>query len=519
MHYRRSRLAGLPLHSSEYDRIRAQSLLEFADREGLAVGRAYRAAKYWKAYKTYGVVASGLATTAYKKVKGYLSAKKLAPHLETTVIPGPNLFTPPSYGLRGTKRAREGDAAPSTISSLRSAITAMSALTSSGKDQYVTYKSRKVKESGSLKRNYRYRRQKGLTVTDLLQAMCPIVKWNMTANAVRYDSESGKQNFYAGGADNAMLQRPQLKDIYIKLQQDGGIAPQTSIVYGPQHYIKSTVLSETHDPYLPSLQCLEYKRVYEFSNRGDNLAYVEIWECVARDHTDTNFIAQWEAQLIRSTTTVDGVYGLQALNSNTRVPKVEKTYSVTDPGLEPFSNLKNLHDNYQIMRKARYRIEPGAHGTHTVYVPGFTVSHTALFDPEREDKWIKDLSLNIVYKLIGERCYDNDNTAAGTNHLSYMPTEVVFSYKDYTKWRIRPRIRKTFSFTTNSIEDFSYQVDGTDVYKSENDVPIASKPVTAMPHSAQCVENTPEPIDRDGKVAAGNEMEIVDNGAPKGDLT
>jgi hypothetical protein len=443
--------------------------------------------------------------------KAYFSAKKsLAPSLEKTTFPG--FYTPPAKRLRGSLAPEYTGSTINTPSMFSQTSTGTTRTFNGGRasDRYVAFKARKLGQKGSIK-SYRFKKQKKMGISDIIQSMYPIINWNMVANAVRYTSDVGKQKFYAGGVDNAMIKRDQMKEIYKKIFYDAMQSPQVNLVGGNLHYVKNGIASD-RDDFKPSLQCLEYTRVYEISNRGDNLAYVEMWEVLALDDTDSNFVTQWQNNLTQSDNATDGIYGLEALHKNTTAPMAEKTYDITDPGLMPWKGMRNLNENWRIMKRTRYRLEPGSHTQHTVTVKGFSISHQALYDADKStERWMKDLSINVVFKLIGERCYDNDSTANGTNHLSYMSTNCVFAYKDYTKWRVRPRLRKSFRFTTNSIENFNYETGdpAEPTFITSNDVPIANAPITAIPAYCAVNENRAEQLDRDAMITTGAETEVL----------
>lgn len=464
---------------------------------------AYKRIPYWERAKY--IASAGLQSVDY--VSGGLLGK-LEDYLHRDINNNNIKERPPMGGLRGTEEpSRKRARADNTYHDKYGQMGRQWKHTGGGLPHY---QARKLSTKGRV-RNYRYKKQKGVTSHDLVQAMYPKVNWTMTGPVVECISNLGKQAIKHAERFSDLLGRAELQLIYSKIHNDICMAPQVNLTFANNHAIKNGA-PLTVDSYKPSLQCLGYKRVFTFHNRGDNVAYIEFWEALAQDHTDTDFYDTWHANLQKSTTTTDTEYGLEALPRNVLAPTAEHTYNTSDPGLTPFKNMKALNKNWKLMKKTRYRLEPGTHDQHTIYIPGFTISHNALFDPDLALEYIKDISLNISYKSIGERCYDNSDGVGSTKHLSYMNTTTSVAFKDYTVWRARPRIRKSFRFCTNDPLDFELP------YNEENYRAVAVSGVTAVPNAAQPTENGHDTLAGDNEHAAGAEMKIVDGAANQGDL-
>lgn len=509
----RRRIPSLRVANSEFEQARLHAIFQEAARQGHPLGYAYRGAIGYRFYKQYVALGGALAWGAYKKASEKLHSMGLN-----------DLFTPPSKKprLRGgfvTPLAitERGEPAPSyrdrrwdmSFGTYNNFVGPIPRNPSRPKFSAVTrFHGGKVLQKGFIK-NYRYKKQKRVTPRDLVNAMYPIVRWSMIGpSPVPADfitSDIGKQKVLSDDAARDFLfKRSDLKLVYNKLFIDGMLTPQVNDQYGVEGSNHIGVLKNndptTNDIYKPSLQFLSYHRTYTITNRKDSVCYIECWECLSKDYQSGDFAQHWTNSLTQATegaTRVDGVYGLAAMHKNSQDPTTNQTRAITDPGLSPWKNLKLLWKDWKILRRTKYRLEPGAHIDHVVHVPGFNLSHSTLYDQDHTTENIKDLTLNMCWKVIGERCYDNSVT--GTAKLSYMPAEISIEYNDTMVIRMRPRLRKSFRFTTNHFAAFDSAFD------SANAVPQALAPTVAMPSFSMVHENYHDKLVNDGEYTAGTE--------------
>lgn len=354
----------------------------------------------------------------------------------------------------------------------------------------------------------RHRRpHNALKVKDLLASYYPVVYWNLIGGAaLTNQSDIGKQLFVDDGAgDHRIAGRGELQDVYNKLYKDLNIQTQiwhngASGTYSDTKGVISTDAAATDANNkasdFPSLQCLGWQRTCTFTNVSQGVAYIEVYEYTCKEDIDSTLKIQWGKQLIEGTlwrantaaNTYGSVYGVKALPSNDADPKDSWERQLTDPGIRPWKNLKCMKDEYKILKKTRYKMEPGSHINHVVNVRGFSISHDDLYHNGLTQGMIRDLTVSVAYFQIGERCYDNDD---GVQKLSYLTTDINYEYKDKTAWRMRPRIRKSFRFTTNA-----WGALGT-AFNDAMAVPVADQPAVCVRagNLATEIERTDEALD------------------------
>ena len=372
-----------------------------------------------------------------------------------------------------------------------------------------TFKATRVKASGKkLRRNWRYDQPKGANSHDLVQAMYPLVRWQMFLKAAEFTSEVGRQGWVHDDQRCIICGKDELQAIYKKLTRDISSAPQGSRVgQGSFQTVIKEYYPTVENDYLPSLQCLDYTRVYTISNTADTVSYIEFWECIPKLDCIFSFVKEWETLLQKAavgSTNTDGQYGLLAAQSNTTVPKVDHTYAIDHPGFEPWSNMKILWQKYSCFRKTRYKLEPGTSIKHKVVIPGFTASWNTLHNPDRESlvEYLANISVSVCMKIIGQRGYENHalNDANKEYDHTYMTGRLNVGFTDYTKWRVRPRLRKSYRFLTNYVNDFNDASFDEDHFHYR-----AYKPVVIQPVINSAAESQHNVFTNDGIMQAGGE--------------
>lgn len=314
-------------------------------------------------------------------------------------------------------------------------------------------------------RHYLFKTPKDFTPRDLINIMYPTIKWEMIGQGLSvHDSAVGRQLVTDGDGIShtwsVMFSRANLQKIYQKIFTDAAFNPQerNNDDAGTSDNRNNTVPGGLFDlvdvSQLPSLRCYGYKRELTFTNPLNTVAYIELWEIVVKDDLTDSFRTDWVHALDKDTGNDNfvGNYGLNALSRNTADPKVDATYSYTDPGFRPWKRLKALWNNHKVLKKTRYKLEPSSSVQHVVYVPGFTISQNRLFSEHQDKTRIKDLTIEILMFTIGEKCYDD---TAGHQFNSYMPSKITVAHRDKMIVKMRPLGRKMFRFTTNDAPNFA----------------------------------------------------------------
>jgi hypothetical protein len=310
--------------------------------------------------------------------------------------------------------------------------------------------------------------------------MAPKLFWKMIgATDDHLISETGKQHVKSIGEEWLILLLTHIRIVYKKLFYDMQVHNQAQHTDGlTAQTIPVADWNDFGSLHMPSLQCLSYTRTYEITNCSSTVCYWEIWELISTEHTTRNPQEDWLTDLTPDTGAAgqEGLYGLLGLPKNTQQPTIEYQHTTLDPGIRPWKSCKNFWSAWKLKQKAKYRLEPFASIKHTVYVPGFTMSHNSMQDTDFNRTRFKDISINCMTFLIGEKCADDAN-----NHQynSYMPAKVSVRYQDSGVWRMRPTGRKSFSIVTNSFASI-----GDAVLHNEWRYPVATNPAVAMPSTA-----------------------------------
>lgn len=356
------------------------------------------------------------------------------------------------------------------------------------------------------KRHRKIKKRDCFKPKDLVDIMCPLVKWKMTqASVYEITSEIGRQGVFTGNEANHICTRGDLKKIYHKLYSDNTFSFQVvsrsrgdptnatgNVISIPE--LQSTFASEPtgaqpgRDYFgdrFPTMCCLYYTRQYTFVNPTQFTMYMDVYEWFPKVESlllteDASF--EWSASMEEATAHPTGPrnnmgnFGVDSFITNLVPPQTSMDYDITDPGRRPEKRLNaGLFKKWKINKTTRLKLEAGSTIKHTVHIPGFKIAYNNLYDTEMNDggtQWIPDLSINTMFILIGEKCYDN---TTGVQKGSYVGGEINVSYKDYTAWRMKPSGVKSFDITTHAIEDFG------SAFVKDNYYPVALDPAVAMP--------------------------------------
>lgn len=375
------------------------------------------------------------------------------------------------------------------------------------------YVSRKVfgkrRGGGKPKRSKLLTYADSFKTTDLLNAYCPKVTWNMVGTGVIDEvSNVGRQEVVASNTIFRICRRDSLRKIYHKLYMDNCYQLQLlsrgktndqvtasgadfvplqgatdGIPSDPNNW--ATNYNAFNAEKMPTLCCYGYKRVYTMLNPSSTTTTVTIWECVPKEDMSDSAKVVWANSMAQGTDPSlagtpqlnnGGNYGLNTMATNKTAPTSEMTYDLTDPYRRPhYKYNQDFYKKYFVIKKSVFQIEAGATLKYTVNIPGFKITYKNLYDPlYAADDMIKNLTVNAMFIINGEKCYDN---SGGVQKTSLMAGAVNIQYKDYTHWRMRPIIKKYFNFTTNAPDDFNIDFDKDEYY------PVAIAPTVAIPTS------------------------------------
>lgn len=320
------------------------------------------------------------------------------------------------------------------------------------------------------------RRQPKLSLSFMKNMFMPTVDWEMhnpQANILTLTSNTGRQGVYAGnncGVD--MLTRGNLRDIYLKGYVDIVQSPQVTVAaegtgavnsfYSPHRNINLASMSEAQmvelaaiEHGMPTMIFSKYKRVFNITNVLTTIAYVELWEwvCVYDNGSNHNPHIMWNDQYVNQGTTSKGNYGLAQLPRNSVGPTSEMTLSSDLAGQRPDKHMKELFDNWRVLRKTKYKLEPGVTINHAVDLKGFQVGYSELYGHQSVGAvFLKNLTVYLGIIQIGEKCFDIDS---GINGKAYCNTKLTLDYADYCEVSFKPYARKKFRLVTNTSDSFA----------------------------------------------------------------
>jgi len=328
----------------------------------------------------------------------------------------------------------------------------------------------------------------------------PKIYWKQIGQQMpNFTSTAGRQGVFdstmTNGKGLTMFTRSDLRAIYNKLMYDANLgAPKASIGTGHPGLGDISLINGFQPP---SLEILSAKREFTLNNKLNMVAYFEMWELVSLENQEVRPPkGMWEAELIKATpdATSNGIYGLNALYRNTIAPLVDDTLDITDPGLRPFKNMRNFFKNWKVIRKTKFKLEPGTSVIHNCYTPAFSIANNTLYDPDDPASgYIQDVTKAWMCICIGEKCYDN---TAGIQPMSYAPTSINMKYEDSFVFRIKPRGRRSFNFITNTPDQFANETFDANGYQFPVAAlpaiggPALTRPRETIPHDMEGVEDS-----------------------------
>lgn len=366
------------------------------------------------------------------------------------------------------------------------------------------FRASKLSEKKKGKKPYMFSHQKySLSLSSLSRMFMPYIKWDTHKSGTHsIVSTVGRQHTTAGfGNGRGINIRRDLQKIYKKIYTDICFAPallaSTSdqvrpfeSVWGSQKLDITGLSSEaisalvSTNPEMPTLICHSFTRTFELYNVLNTVMYVECNEWVAKDDFTDDPRTVWLAGLNKSGTDGQSGYGFGLWPRNSEVPISEYSELTTDtPGLRPWKSMKELWNNWYVLKTTRYKIEPGSSIKHAVRIPGFKCSFSNLFHPEKHDKpYIGGLSVHVQFITIGEKCFDG---IIGDQAKSYMNSEMHTDYNDKASWSMKPKMRSQFRIITNPPEDFDVTLTNASVF------PVATAPTILVPSGSVVTAQTP----------------------------
>jgi len=235
-----------------------------------------------------------------------------------------------------------------------------------------------------------------------------------------------------------------------------------------------------------------------------NLGVVECWEYVSKDDFDGANAANqlFQNELNNKATAYNlasaaGGYGLFTMPRNGTFPTTDYTPTVNSPGIRPTKWMKSIQAQKRCVKKTRIKMEPGSSYVFRVMMPGFRIAQDFLYDPLREAVGIGELTKELLWFMIGEKAYDN---SAGEQGTTYATASIHIERMDSTSWRMRPKGKFSFNFTTRDAANFEVNWDNSLVEYAPTD---PNNVVVGIPRNAYMTEQKPEDMEN-----------IVTNNAP-----